>query len=107
MAVEGFLTARAMGLEGRLRESLSDVGRSGFPNFLDSILRTHVTHAPRRAHEVAAAVAQIEEQGGDARLTRAVHALFQRTCSLLSSEPDPPAPQSADAALAWLDRRQA
>lgn len=104
VAVEGFLAARAMGMERQLRDSLADIGRTSFPDFLDSIVCTHVSHAPRRLHEVEAVIAQLQEQRCDASVTQAVRALFGRTAAQIAGARERPAPDSADGALAWLEQ---
>ncbi|MBJ3774875.1 NAD(P)-dependent oxidoreductase [Acuticoccus mangrovi] len=102
VAVECFVAARAMGLSDALRDNLSDIGRTSFPDFLDAIIRTHVVHAPRRAHEVAGAVAQLEERDLPASVSRAVLDAFHRTSDRLVAAAPAQPPKSADEALAWL-----
>lgn len=105
LAVEGFLAARAMGLLEHVRRNLADIGRSDFSDFLDAIVRTHVVHAPRRAHEVAAALEQVEACGYPATVSRAVLARFEETAREVAHEPLEQVPTTAEAALAWLDGR--
>jgi 3-hydroxyisobutyrate dehydrogenase len=104
VAVEGFLAANRMGLLEALRDNLRDVGRTPFPDFLDAIVRTHVVHAPRRTHEVEAAIEQLRGCGVEPVVSRAVADRFRRTAEAdRELEVVVAAGETRDLALAWLD----
>lgn len=101
LAVECFSAAREMGLEAEIRENLQEIGERSFPAVLDAMVRTHVVHAPRRRHEVAAAIAQAEALGLHVPLAHAVLDAYSRTEARLQSgafEEVPP----LNEAVAWL-----
>ncbi|MDO5641275.1 MAG: DUF1932 domain-containing protein [Paracoccus sp. (in: a-proteobacteria)] len=91
LAVEAFLTAERIGLSSALKANLDDISAYRFPDFLETLLRTHVLHARRRSAEVAAALDQISSNGADSTVTRAVLARFQRTAGALGETPALPA----------------
>jgi 3-hydroxyisobutyrate dehydrogenase-like beta-hydroxyacid dehydrogenase len=103
ITAECFVAARSMGLSSALRDQLQDIGETPFTDFLDMLVRTHVVHAPRRSHEVEAALGQLEEQQVPSTVTRSVLEAFRTTARRLE---DAPAFRdrmpTADEALAWL-----
>lgn len=101
LAIECFATARAMNLEAEIRHNLSDIGTSPFPDLLDAMVRSHVIHAPRRQHEVEAALEQAHAMGLSAPLTQAVLEKYTKTANRIANE-QPKTPMDIDQAVAWL-----
>ncbi|MGR3272687.1 NAD(P)-dependent oxidoreductase [Thalassococcus profundi] len=101
LAVECFAAARGMGLEEELRANLSDIGARPFPSLLDAMVRTHMIHAPRRQHEVEAAIGQARSLGLKTPVTDAVLVAYRQTARRIDSE-RPPAPGSVAEAVSWL-----
>ncbi len=101
LAIECYAVAQGMGLENELRVNLSDIGARPFPNLLDAMVRTHMIHAPRRQHEVEAAIGQARSQGLNTPVTDAVLAAYQMTAQRISSE-HPARPSNVADAVTWL-----
>ena len=101
VAIECYATARAMGLEQEIRANLVDIGARAFPSVLDSMIKTHVVHAPRRRQEIEAAIAQAEEAGIEVPMSRAALTTFTKTRDRIASE-HPQSPPDVGWALEWL-----
>ncbi len=101
LAVECFSAADRMGLSAEIRANLADVNARPFPDLLDAMVRTHVVHAPRRQHEVAAALEQARSVGLRTPVTDAVLEAYRRTAHRIETEkPQPPA--QVEQAVRWL-----
>jgi hypothetical protein len=90
-----------MNLQDALRRNLSDIGARPFPDLMDAMVRSHVAHAPRRQHEVEAALGQARSVGLRAPVTEAVLAAYRRTARRIDVE-IPDSPMAVDQAVAWL-----
>lgn len=101
IAIECYATANRLGLDAALRDNLTDVGLKPFPELLDAMVRTHVVHASRRSHEIAAAIDQARDTGLDLPVSNAVSASYRRTVQRLETAP-PPSPVSVTTAVTWL-----
>jgi len=103
LAVEAYVAADRLGLSGALRESLADVSRTPFPDFLDSVVRTHPCHAGRRAHEVEAVILELSERGLPSGVTSAVLDRFRRSAQRALTE-RPPSHKTVRTAVDWLSQ---
>ena len=82
---------------------LSDIDAQGFTSFLEGIVRSHLTHAERRLHEVQRAVAQLDEAQLPSSVLAGTQTRYSQTVRSLAAHP--PAPDTSDSiesALAWL-----
>jgi 3-hydroxyisobutyrate dehydrogenase-like beta-hydroxyacid dehydrogenase len=103
LAVECLMAAEQEGLRQQLYAVLGDVDDSGFVNFLNMLVRTHVQHANRRLHEVQRAQAQLSELGCPSVVLPGSEARFRVTSHAIAT--DPPEADigfDVDAALVWL-----
>lgn len=103
LAVECLVAAEQQGVRAQLYESMSDVDATGFTNFLDMLVRTHVQHCERRLHEVQRAGEQLASLGLPASMLAGSEQVYARTIAGRKSLP-PPSAATADVpeALAWL-----
>jgi len=107
LAVECLVAAEAQGVRAELYEAMSDVDDTGFTNFLDMLVRTHVVHAERRMHEVARAQQQLQNLGFPASMLAASEQVYARSVAL--REIDPPTSETerdVDEALRWLAKAE-
>jgi 3-hydroxyisobutyrate dehydrogenase-like beta-hydroxyacid dehydrogenase len=108
LTVECLVAAESMGLREPLYEVLSDIDRTPLTSFMDSFLRSHVLHAPRRLAEVRESRDQLTEAGLQPRVLDGVESLFARTAQGIEAARQANGgkpPQIADtmqARLAWL-----
>lgn len=103
VAVEAYTAASHMGLLEPLRQSLLDIGRGSFPDYLDAMVRTHVSHAERRYHEVEAAVLQLVDEGFDPVTSKSIIERFKRTAiAIRQSKGASNRDESCDQAIDWL-----
>lgn len=79
LTVECLVAAERMGLRDALYEVLADIDRTPLTAFMDSFLRSHVLHAPRRMAEVQEAREQLVEAGLEPLVLDGVERLFART----------------------------
>ena len=79
LAVECMVAAERMGLRASLYEVLADIDRTPLTAFMDSFVRSHVLHAPRRLAEVREARDQLHEAGLEPLVLNGVEQLFDRT----------------------------
>lgn len=103
LAVECLVAAERQGVRAELYEAMADVDATGFTNFMDMLVTTHVQHCSRRLNEVVRAEAQLSSQGLPATMLAASQDVFTRTCDAVQHTP-PPAGATTDVtqALAWL-----
>ncbi|SIT30012.1 DUF1932 domain-containing protein [Achromobacter sp. MFA1 R4] len=105
LAVECMVAAERMGLRESLYEVLADIDRTPLTAFMDSFVRSHVLHAPRRLAEVREARDQLHEAGLEPLVLNGVEQLFDRTTRGIEAaraKGDAPAPDTVEARLAWL-----
>ncbi|MFD4838572.1 DUF1932 domain-containing protein [Achromobacter sp. NPDC058515] len=105
LAVECMVAAERMGLRASLYEVLADIDRTPLTAFMDSFVRSHVLHAPRRLAEVREARDQLHEAGLEPLVLNGVEQLFNRTTQGIHAARaggQAEAPDSVEARLAWL-----
>jgi hypothetical protein len=81
---------------------LSDIDEKPLRSFIDSMVRTHVVHAKRRAHEVHDAQGELGLQGIRSTVLSGVEARFHHTASALERHPLPTEDPSVEQAIEWL-----
>jgi len=105
LAVECLVAAERMGLRDSLYEVLADIDRTPLTAFMDSFVRSHVLHAPRRLAEVREARDQLVEAGLQPLVLDGVERLFARTTQGIEAARAAGAfdvPDTVPARLAWL-----
>lgn len=105
LAVECMVAAERMGLRASLYEVLADIDRTPLTAFMDSFVRSHVLHAPRRLAEVREARDQLHEAGLEPLVLNGVEQLFERTTRGIEAaraNGQAEVPDSVEARLAWL-----
>ena len=98
LAVECFMAAEKQGLRKALYEQLGDFDATGFVEFLEMLVTSHVQHAARRMHEVQRAQTQLAELGCPSLVLAGSEARFAVTVNALKTSPAPyctPAQRSA------------
>lgn len=108
LAVECLVAAEKLGLRNALYDVLGDIDRTPLTTFIDSFVRSHVLHAPRRLAEVREARDQLTEAGLQPLVLDGVERLFARTTQGINdaraAQGGAPLalPDSVQARLAWL-----
>ncbi|PVZ10553.1 MULTISPECIES: NAD(P)-dependent oxidoreductase [unclassified Pseudomonas] len=102
LTIECFMAAEKQGVTGQLHDALSDIDQASLRDFLSTLVRTHVIHAPRRLKEVEEAERQLSAAGLPVAVMPGVKALFQRTTEQISGHTPPPANPSLEQAFQWL-----
>jgi 3-hydroxyisobutyrate dehydrogenase len=102
LAIETFMAAEKQGLTDDLYEVLADIDKNPLRSTLESFVRTHLIHAPRRLHEIKEAERLLRESGLPVAVLPGVRALFERTCRYLDQEPVLELPPTARDAFEWL-----
>jgi len=105
LAVECLVAAESMGLRASLYEVLSDMDRTPLTTFVDSFVRSHVLHAPRRLAEVREAREQLVQAGLQPLVLDGVERLFARTTQGIEAARAAGSfnvPDSVADRLAWL-----
>ncbi len=102
LTVELLVSAERQGLRDKLFEQLRDIDETPLRDFLEMLVRTHVVHAARRAHEVHDAQAEMQAQGLTSVVLPGVEQRFLETAGHLKTRPiDDPYP-TIETALEWL-----
>ncbi|MCU7370701.1 NAD(P)-binding domain-containing protein [Paucibacter sp. O1-1] len=102
LAVELLTSAEKQGVREKLYEQLSDIDQTPLRSFIDMLVRTHVIHAKRRAHEVHDAQQELASQGLPSHVLPGVEQRFLSTAAKLERHPLPVAEPNIDQALQWL-----
>src|SRR3990167_2298903 len=102
LTVECFVAAESQGVKKLLYEILSDFDKTPLNEFLDMLLRNHVTHACRQQHEISDAIAQLKSAGLPVQLLPSIKALFAITCENIKSNPIETKNPTTEEALKWL-----
>lgn len=102
LSVELLMSAEKQGVREKLYEQLSDIDQTPLRSFLDMLVRTHVIHAKRRAHEVHDAQAELASQGLPSIVLPGVEERFHRTAKALEARPTTVAEPDIAQALEWL-----
>jgi 3-hydroxyisobutyrate dehydrogenase len=107
LSVELLMAAQKQGVRDKLYEQLKDIDETPLRTFIDMLVRTHVVHARRRAHEVHDAAAELAKHGLPSVVLPGVERRFNQTIEGLELQaPSQPEP-NIDEALAWLLERAA
>jgi len=102
LTVQCTVAAQYYGVKELLYEILSDLDKTSLAEFLDMLLRNHVTHACRQRHEVAEATKQLKASGLPVTLLSAVEEIFAVTCELTKTHPIQNKNPTTKDALIWL-----
>jgi len=102
LTVELLTSAEKQGVREELYQQLDDIDHTPLRDFLEMLVRTHVVHAKRRAHEVHDAQQELAAQGLISVVLPGVEEKFLDTAQKLEQGGlDNPHP-SIEQALAWL-----
>lgn len=102
LSVELLMSAQKQGIREELYRQLKDIDDTPLRAFMDMMVRTHVIHAKRRAHEVRDAQGELASQGLASTVLPGVEERFQRTVSALEAHPLPVSEPDIEQALDWL-----
>ena len=102
LAVELLTSAEKQGVREKLYEQLGDIDQTPLRSFIDMLVRTHVVHARRRAHEVHDARQELASQGLPSQVLPGVEQKFLDTASRLERSPLVTPDPGIDEALKWL-----
>ena len=102
LAVELLTSAEQQGVREQLYAQLGDIDQTPLRSFIDMLVRTHVIHARRRAHEVRDAQQELASQGLPSQVLPGVEQRFLTTAARLERQPLPVPDPDIDQALAWL-----
>ena len=106
LSVELLMTAERQGLRDKLYAQLRDIDETPLQSLLDMLVRTHVVHARRRAHEVREVVAEMAKTHLQSLVLPGVQSRFDNTVSELDRAPLAYAEPTTQQALQWLLGRQ-
>lgn len=102
LSVELLMAAEKQGVREKLYEQLRDIDETPLRTFVDMLVRTHVVHARRRAHEVHDAAAELTKHGLPSVVLPGVEQRFSQTIHGLERQPPAQAEPTIDQALSWL-----
>ena len=102
LSVELLMAAEAQGVREKLYEQLRDIDETPLRTFIDMLVRTHVIHARRRAHEVHDAAAELAKHGLPSVVLPGVERRFAQTIQGLERQAPAQAEPTIDEALVWL-----
>lgn len=102
LSVELLMSAEKQGVREKLYEQLLDIDQTPLRQFIEMLVRTHVVHAKRRAHEVSDAQGELTSQGLPSTVLPGVEQRFHKTADALEIHPLALPEPSIDQALAWL-----
>lgn len=102
LCVELLMSAERQGVRDKLYEQLGDIDNTPLRSFIDMLVRTHVIHARRRAHEVQDAQDELIAQRLPSVVLPGVSQRFLNTAAALDREPLPCDDPSVEQALDWL-----
>ena len=102
LAVELLMSAERQGVRDKLYEQLLDIDQTPLRDFIDMLVRTHVVHAKRRAHEVNDAQRELAAQGMPSAVLPGVEERFQKTARALEAHPLSLPEPDIRQALDWL-----
>lgn len=107
LTVELLVSAERQGLREQLFEQLRDIDESPLRDFMEMLVRTHVVHAARRAHEVRDAQEVMQAQGQTSVVLPGVEQRFLNTAKHLKTRPMNDPYPTIETALQWLLSTQA
>lgn len=102
LSVELLMSAEKQGVRQKLYEQLSDIDETPLRDFLDMLVRTHVVHAARRAHEVHDARQELAAQNLPSIVLPGVEERFRETAKELEKHAIGTANPTVEDALDWL-----
>lgn len=102
LSVELLMAAEKQGVREALYEQLRDIDDTPLRTFIDMLVRTHVIHARRRAHEVHDAAAELAKYGLPSVVLPGVERRFFQTIQGLERQAPAQAEPTIDEALVWL-----
>lgn len=102
LSVELLMSAEKQGVREKLFEQLMDIDEAPLRSFLEMLVRTHVIHAKRRAHEVHDADAEMAAQGLPSLVLPGVERRFLATANALEARALGTTDPTVDEALQWL-----
>lgn len=102
LAVELLMSAEKQGVRDKLYEQLLDIDQTPLRDFIEMLVRTHVVHAKRRAHEVNDAQGELTAQGMPSTVLPGVEERFHKTARALEAHPLSLPEPDIHQALDWL-----
>lgn len=102
LSVELLTSAEKQGVREKLYEQLQDIDQIPLRSFIDMLVRTHVIHAKRRAHEVHDANNELTSQGLPSLVLPGVEQRFLTTAKKLEKQPLETEEPNIEQALQWL-----
>ncbi len=102
LAVELLMSAEKQGVRHKLYEQLLDIDQTPLRDFIEMLVRTHVVHAKRRAHEVNDAQGELAAQGMPSTVLPGVEERFHKTARALEAHPLSLPEPDIHQALDWL-----
>jgi 3-hydroxyisobutyrate dehydrogenase-like beta-hydroxyacid dehydrogenase len=102
LAVELLMSAEKQGVRDKLYEQLLDIDQTPLRDFIEMLVRTHVVHAKRRAHEVNDAQGELTAQGMPSTVLPGVAERFHKTARALEAHPLSLPEPDIHQALDWL-----
>lgn len=102
LAVELLMSAQKQGVRDKLYEQLLDIDQTPLRDFIEMLVRTHVVHAKRRAHEVKDAQDELTAQGMPSAVLPGVEERFNKTARALEAHPLSLPEPNIHQALDWL-----
>lgn len=100
LTIECLTTAEVAGLRAELHEVLLDIDQTPLQVLMESLVATHIEHAPRRRSEVIEAAHLMRANGIEPLVLDGARALFERTAAALALQSAPTG--SVEASLKWL-----
>jgi len=102
LAVELLMSAEKQGVREELYRQLKDIDETPLRNFIDMLVRTHVIHAKRRAHEVHDAKQELDAQQLPSLVLPGVEQRFNATAAMLEKNGIGVETPNVEQALSWL-----
>lgn len=102
LSVELLMSAETQGVREKLYDQLLDIDQTPLRDFIEMLVRTHVVHAKRRAHEVGDARSEMASQGLPSTVLPGVEERFQKTAAALEAHPLALPEPRIEQALDWL-----
>lgn len=102
LTMECVVAAQHFGVKELLYDVLSDMDNTPINDFLDMLIRNHVTHACRQRHEVAEAEKQLKLANLPVHLLPSIEAFFAATCEYSKTHPINKKTPTTEEALGWF-----
>jgi len=102
LSVEMLMSAEKQGLREKLYAQLGDIDQMPLRSFIEGMVRTHVVHAKRRAHEVQDAQSELASLGLRSTVLPGVEDRFRKTAASLAMHPLSVAEPTVEQAIDWL-----